>query len=71
MIVDRPISIFEAFDRAKKGVKMPEKEWDFKVIPQSAARLKKEYSLKFKERDNPYREANYKQSVSSGFSNAH
>jgi methylamine--corrinoid protein Co-methyltransferase len=50
-IVERPVDVFEAFNRAKTGPKLSEKEWDFKTIPQTASALKKKYALKFKEKE--------------------
>jgi methylamine--corrinoid protein Co-methyltransferase len=50
-VVERPVDVFEAFNRAKTGPKVSEKEWDFKIIPQSASALKKKYGIKFNEKE--------------------
>lgn len=44
--IGKAITVYDVYDRAKSGPKMDEKEWDFKVIPQTAAALKKKYGIK-------------------------
>lgn len=44
--VGKNVTVFDVFDRAKSGPKMEEKEWDFKVIPQTAKALKQKYGIK-------------------------
>jgi len=39
--------VFESYERALSGPKMDEQEWDRKVIPQTAKKLKEKYGLKF------------------------
>jgi methylamine--corrinoid protein Co-methyltransferase len=46
-VVERPVTVWESYNRAKTGPKVSEKDWDFKIIPQSTAALKKKYNLKF------------------------
>lgn len=50
-IVDRAVNVFEAYNRAKTGPKVPESDWDFKIIPQTCAALKKKYNLKFNRKE--------------------
>jgi methylamine--corrinoid protein Co-methyltransferase len=40
------VTVFDVYDRAKSGPKVAEKEWDFKIIPQTAAALAKKYDIK-------------------------
>lgn len=44
--IGKGITVFDVYDRAKTGQKMEEKEWDFKVIPQTAAALQEKYNIK-------------------------
>ncbi len=46
MTIGKKVTVFDVFDRAKTGKKMEEKEWDSKVIPQTAAKLKDKYGIK-------------------------
>lgn len=46
MAIAKELTVFDVYDRAKTGPKLDEKEWDYKVIPQTAARLKKKYNIK-------------------------
>ncbi len=39
-------TVFDVYDRARAGCKMEEGNWDFKVIPQAARRLKQKYGIK-------------------------
>jgi len=50
MTLARKVTVFEIYDRARSGPKMAEQEWDSKIIPQTAARLKKKYNLKMDKR---------------------
>ena len=45
--IGKPIDVYEVYERAMTGPKMDEKEWDFKVIPQTARKLKEKYGIKF------------------------
>jgi methylamine--corrinoid protein Co-methyltransferase len=45
--MSQKVGVFEAYNRAKTGPKIEEKEWDYKIIPQNAKRLKEKYGLKF------------------------
>lgn len=40
------IDYMEAYNRAVSGPKVPESEWDFKIIPQTAAKMKEKYKIK-------------------------
>lgn len=44
--INKGVSLFDVYDRAKTGPKMEEKDWDFKLIPQTARKLKKKYGIK-------------------------
>lgn len=44
--IGKGVTVFDVYDRAKTGPKMEEKDWDFKVIPQTARELKKKYGIK-------------------------
>ena len=39
--------VFESYDRALTGPKISEQEWDRKIIPETARKLKEKYKLKF------------------------
>lgn len=47
MAVDRPLSIFDVYDRFAKGKKTDESEWDYVTIPTNATALKEKYKLNF------------------------
>jgi len=42
----RRITPIDAYNRAISGQKIPEKDWDFKIIPQKSAEYAKEYGVK-------------------------
>lgn len=44
--IGKGVTVFDVYDRAKSGQKIEEKDWDFKIIPQTATRLKKKYGIK-------------------------
>ena len=46
MTLARTITVMDVYDRAKTGEKVDEKDWDFKIIPQTAMKLKKKYGIK-------------------------
>ncbi|ATW25483.1 hypothetical protein DCMF_12475 [Candidatus Formimonas warabiya] len=46
MALPKKVTVFDIYDRAKTGPKLEEKEWDTKVIPQTAAKLKQKYGIK-------------------------
>jgi methylamine--corrinoid protein Co-methyltransferase len=46
MTIGKKVTVFDIFDRAKTGKKMDESQWDSKVIPQTASKLKKKYGIK-------------------------
>ena len=39
------MTVFEAYERARKGPKVDEKVWDFELIPQTATRLKEKHGI--------------------------
>ena len=47
MGVKQKAGVFESYDRALLGPKIEEKEWDRKVIPEAAKKLKEKYKLNF------------------------
>ncbi len=47
MTAVRPISVYETYNRSVKGIKVPEKDWDYKVIPENASKMKEKYGIKF------------------------
>jgi len=46
MALAKKVTVFDVFDRAKSGKKVDENEWDYKIIPQTASRLKEKYGIK-------------------------
>ena len=46
MALAKRVTVFDAYDRSKSGPKVDEKEWDYKIIPQTASRLKQKYGIK-------------------------
>lgn len=46
MAIAKALTVFDIYERAKTGPKVDEKEWDFKIIPQTASRLKNKYNIK-------------------------
>lgn len=44
--IGKPMTVFEVYQRAKTGVEMEEKDWDFKLIPQTARKMKEKYGIK-------------------------
>lgn len=44
--IGKVVTVFDVYDRAKKGSKMAEEDWDFKIIPQTARKLKEKYGIK-------------------------
>jgi methylamine--corrinoid protein Co-methyltransferase len=47
MGVKETAGVFESYDRSLTGPKVDEKEWDRKIIPETAKKLKEKYKLKF------------------------
>lgn len=47
MAAERPLSIFDVYDRFAKGKKTDESEWDYVTIPTNATALKEKYKLNF------------------------
>jgi len=46
LALSKKVTVFDVFDRAKSGPKVDENEWDYKIIPQTASRLKEKYGIK-------------------------
>jgi methylamine--corrinoid protein Co-methyltransferase len=46
---ERP-SVFTAYERATKGRKVDEKDWDYHIIPETAKRLKEKYGIQMDKR---------------------
>lgn len=46
MALSKRVTVFDVYDRAKTGSKVDEKDWDYKIIPQTASRLKEKYGIK-------------------------
>lgn len=44
--IPKRVTVYDVYDRAKTGQKMAENDWDYKMIPQTAAKLKKKYEIK-------------------------
>lgn len=44
--IGKGVTVFDVYDRARTGPKLEEKLWDFTLIPQTAAKLKKKYGIK-------------------------
>jgi methylamine--corrinoid protein Co-methyltransferase len=44
--IGKCVTVFDVYDRAKSGPKVIEKDWDFKIVPQTAAALQKKYNIK-------------------------
>ncbi len=44
--IGKPVDVYEVYERALKGPKVTEKDWDFKIIPQTAKKLQKKYDIK-------------------------
>ena len=48
MAFSRSLDCFEFYERAKKGEKMTQDDWDLMTIPMKAMELKQKYNLDFK-----------------------
>ena len=46
MTYKKRVGIFEAYNRALKGDRVEESDWDYKIIPGNATRLKEKYDIK-------------------------
>lgn len=46
MTIAKALTVFDVYERAKTGPKVEEKLWDFKIIPQTATKLKQKYGIK-------------------------
>jgi methylamine--corrinoid protein Co-methyltransferase len=47
MVVSKPISVFEAYDRFLDGKKTREDIWDYVTVPNNAAMIKNKYGIEF------------------------
>jgi len=47
MAAERPLSIYDVYDKFIAGKKITEEEWDYNVIPTNASKLKEKYKLNF------------------------
>lgn len=46
MALERKTDVFECYNRAVTGPKVEESEWDYKIIPNTATKLKQKYGIK-------------------------
>jgi methylamine--corrinoid protein Co-methyltransferase len=46
MAIAKNLTVFDVYERAKTGLKVDENDWDFKIIPQTASRLKEKWGIK-------------------------
>lgn len=46
MAIAKKLTVFDVYERAKSGPKVDEGDWDFKIIPQTAKKLKEKYGIK-------------------------
>jgi methylamine--corrinoid protein Co-methyltransferase len=44
--IAKPVTVFDVYNRAKTGPKVEERDWDFKIIPQTAKELAEKYGIK-------------------------
>lgn len=44
--IGKPVDVYEVYERALSGPKVEEKDWDFKTVPQTAAKLRDKYNIK-------------------------
>ena len=44
VIADRPVDVYETYNRSLTGPKISESDWDNKVIPENAKKLKEKIS---------------------------
>ena len=44
--IGKPVDVYEVYERAKSGPKLAEHDWDFGVVPQTAAKLRDKYGIK-------------------------
>jgi methylamine--corrinoid protein Co-methyltransferase len=47
LAVGRPLDVYETYNRSISGEKVSERDWDYKIIPQNAAKMKEKYNIKF------------------------
>ncbi len=47
MAAPRPLTVCDVYERAMKGKKVSEEEWDYTIIPQNATAMKEKYKLDF------------------------
>ena len=44
--IGKPVDVYEVYERAKSGPKVSEHEWDFGIVPKTAAKLRDKYDIK-------------------------
>ena len=44
--IGKMVTVFDVYDRATTGAKMEENDWDFKLIPKTAKKMKEKYGIK-------------------------
>ncbi len=47
MVARRYIDVFETYDRFAEGRRIPEKDWDYVIVPENAKMMKERYDLHF------------------------
>jgi methylamine--corrinoid protein Co-methyltransferase len=47
MAATRFLTVTDVYERFLKGKKVPEADWDYKIIPETATEMKKKYNLNF------------------------
>jgi len=46
-VLDKALTVYEAYLRSEKGKKIPENVWDSKIIPDAALQMKEKYDINF------------------------
>ena len=74
MAATRFLTVTDVYDRFLKGKKVPEADWDYKIIPQNATALKEKYNIKIdtfipedKDQKNALFQAGLEMLVETGF----
>ena len=74
MAATRFLTVTDVYDRFLKGKKVPEADWDYKIIPQNASALKEKYNIKIdtfipedKDQKNALFQAGLEMLVETGF----
>jgi methylamine--corrinoid protein Co-methyltransferase len=53
MAATRFLTITDVYERFIKGKKVPEADWDYKIIPETATAMKEKYNLNFGDKLSP------------------